>query len=153
MYLLFDQDWDDLERGLYLSWTQINAGGPKCGHYSSYPLAIIEVKPGALGQILHSPRDHRLAPEQKCLPSDQYWIGLGRGHHSSWTRINPEGAKLQPLSELSTGPLLKSGLRPLAISGRPRQRNLLSDPRSEYPAEGPLFKPACFRKFSNCLSR
>ena len=54
---------------------------------------------------------------------------------------------MQPLFELSPGPLLKSSLGPLAISGRPKQINLPSDPRSELPAKGPLFKPACFRKF------
>ena len=56
--------------------------------------------------------------------------------------------------ELSPAPLLKSGMGPLArygthqetISGRPEQKYLPSDPRSECPAEGPLFKPACFRK-------
>ena len=30
------------------------------------------------------------------------------------------------------------------ISGRPEQKYLPSDPRSELPAEGALFKPACF---------
>ena len=53
------------------------------------------------------------------------------------------------------GPFLKSGLVSLArygthqetISRGPEQKYLPSDPRSECPAEGPLFKPACFRKF------
>ena len=57
--------------------------------------------------------------------------------------------------ELSPGPLLKSGLGPLArygthketVSGKPEQKYLSSDPRSEWPAEGSLSKPACFRKF------
>ena len=60
-----------------------------------------------------------------------------------------------PLFKLSHGQLLKSGLGPLVrycthqetISGRPEQKYLPSDPRSEWPAEGPLFKAACFRKF------
>ena len=38
IYLPFDQDWNDLWRGHYFSQTRINAGGPKCGHYSNYPL-------------------------------------------------------------------------------------------------------------------
>ena len=54
---------------------------------------------------------------------------------------------MRPLFELSPGLLLKSSLGPLAISGRPEQRYLPCDPRSEWPAEGPLFKPAWFRKF------
>ena len=57
--------------------------------------------------------------------------------------------------ELSPEPLLKSGLGRLArygthqktISGGPEQKYLLSDPRLEWPAERPLFKPACFHRF------
>ena len=60
-----------------------------------------------------------------------------------------------PQFEFPLGPLLKSGLGPLArygthqetLSGRPEQKYLLSDSRLEWPAEGPLFKPACFRNF------
>ena len=36
MYLSFDQDCKDLGKGHYLTRTQINAGGSKCGHYSNY---------------------------------------------------------------------------------------------------------------------
>ena len=62
---------------------------------------------------------------------------------------------MRPLFKLSHGQLLKSGLGPLAkycthqetISGRPEQKYPASHPRSEWPAEGPLFKAACFRKF------
>ena len=65
------------------------------------------------------------------------------------------GPTMRPQFELSPGPLLKSGLGSLArygthketISGRPEEKYLPSDPRSEWPAQGPLFKPACFRKF------
>ena len=62
---------------------------------------------------------------------------------------------MRPKFELSPGPLLKSGPEPLArygthqetISGRPRKKYNPSDPRSEWSAEGPLFKPMSFRKF------
>ena len=55
---------------------------------------IIEVKPGALGKILHSPGDHKWATKKKYLPFDQDWNGPGRGHYSSRTRINAgEGTK------------------------------------------------------------
>ena len=62
---------------------------------------------------------------------------------------------MRPLFELLPVPLLKSGLGSLArygthqeiISGRLEQKYLPSDPRSEWPADGPLFKPAYFRKF------
>ena len=66
--------------GHYLSRTRINAAGPKCDRYSK----IIKVEPGALGQILYSPGDHKWAPAQKYLPSDQDWNGLGKGHFLSW---------------------------------------------------------------------
>ena len=62
---------------------------------------------------------------------------------------------MQPQFELSTKLLLKPGLGRLArygtrqktISEGPEQKYLLSDPRLGRPAEGPLFKPACFHKF------
>ena len=62
---------------------------------------------------------------------------------------------MQPQFELSPEPLLKSDLGRLArygihqktISRGPEQKYLSSDPRLEWPAEGPLFKPACFHNF------
>ena len=53
-----------------------------------------------------------------------------------------------PLFESPPGPLLKSGLQPLgrygthqkSISRRPEQVYLPSDPRLEWPGEGPLFE-------------
>ena len=62
---------------------------------------------------------------------------------------------MQPQFELSPEPLLKSCLGRLArygtqqktISGGSEQKYLSSDPRLEWPAEGPLFKPTCFHKF------
>ena len=67
---------------------------------------------------------------------------------------------MPPQFELSREPLLKSGLGRLArygthqktISGGPEQKYLSSDPRWEWLAEGPLFKPACFHKFQIAYS-
>ena len=74
MYLSFDQDCKDLGRGHYLSRTQLNAGGSKCGYYSNYP---IKGKPGA-----------RFSGEQKYLHLTQDWNCLGRGHYSNLTQIS-----------------------------------------------------------------
>ena len=85
------------------------------------------------------------------LPSDQNWNGLGRGRYSSRIRINV-GSKNAATIQVIPGPFLKSGLGSLARYGTHQetiseQKYLPSDPRSECPAEGPLFKPACFRNF------
>ena len=69
------------------------------------PWTIIEVKPGAFGQILHSPGDHKWAPEQKYLPSDQDWIGLRKVYYSSRTRLKAGGQKCGHCSS-DPGPLL-----------------------------------------------
>ena len=58
------------------------------------------------------------------------------------------GAKTGPLFESPPRPFLTSGLQPLgsygtqqeSISSRPEQVYLPSDPRLEWPGEGPLFK-------------
>ena len=52
VYLSFHQDCKDLERGHYVSRTQINASGSKCGFYSNYPMG--NYKSQASSQILQS---------------------------------------------------------------------------------------------------
>ena len=92
-----------------------------------------KVKLGALGQILHSPGDHKWASEQKYLPSDQNWNGLGRGRYSSRIQINVWGKNAATI-QVIPGPFLKSGLGSLArygthqetISGGPEQKYLPS---------------------------
>ena len=57
-------------------------------------------------------------------------------------------AKMQPIFELFPGPLMKSGVGPLArygnhqetISRQPEQMYTSSDTRLEWPGEGPLFE-------------
>ena len=53
------KDWNGLGRGRYSNWTRINAGGQNAATIQVIPWAIIEVGPGALGQILHPPGDHK----------------------------------------------------------------------------------------------
>ena len=48
----------------------MNTPGQNAATIQISPWTIIEVKPGALGQILHSPGDHKWAAEQKYLPSE-----------------------------------------------------------------------------------
>ena len=59
MYLPSDQDWNDLERGHYLSQNRINARDQNAATIQVIPWTIIEVRPGALGQIWHPPGDHK----------------------------------------------------------------------------------------------
>ena len=64
----------------------------------------------------------------------QYWNGPGRGHYSRRTQINA-GAKMGPLFESASEPLLTSDMRPLdrydthqkTISRRPEQMYSSSD--------------------------
>ena len=55
--------------------------------------------------------------------------------------------------EVRPGPLARYGNHQESLSGRLEQKYLPSDSRLEWFGEEPLFKPACFSKFSNCLSR
>ena len=41
--------------------------GPKCGHYSSHPWAIIYVRPGALGEIRHQRKSLSYVAESNLL--------------------------------------------------------------------------------------
>ena len=59
----------------------------------------------------------------------------------------------EPLLKLDLGPLARYGNHEEAVSGKPGQKYLPSDPRLEWPAKEPLLKHACFRKASACLSR
>ena len=94
-------------------------------------------------------------PEQVYLPFDQDWNELERGPLFELDTNKRQRDRMRPPFKLSFGQLLKSGLRPIfrycthqeTISRRPEQKYLPSDPRSEWPAGGGLFKPACFRKF------
>ena len=186
-WTLFDQDWNDLERGHYLSRTWINAAGPKCSHYANYAMNNnVSLDPWPDIPFIRTPDiPFKWTPEQKYLPSDQDcnglgrgplfesgsnkrlgakvqplfelshdhywsqawspwadfapttggtpepkylpflsdwdWIGLGRGHYSSWTRINT-GGKNAATSRIIPWPIIEVRPRTLAISGRPEQK-------------------------------
>ena len=53
------KNWNDLERGHYLSQTRINDGDQSAASIQIIRWTIIEVRPGALGQIWHPPREHK----------------------------------------------------------------------------------------------
>ena len=85
--------------------------------------------------------------EQICrLHLTQDWSGLG-DCYSSRTQINAGGQNRATI-RASPRPLLKSGLQSYGrcgthqetISRRPEQVYLPSDPRLEWPGEGPLFE-------------
>ena len=75
----------------------------------------------------------------------QDWNGLGRSHYSSRTQINAGsqyGATIRVTSWLKSGLQLlgRYGTDQESISRRPEQVYLPSDPRLEWPGEGPLFE-------------
>ena len=53
MYLLSDQDWNDLERGHYLTQTRINAGRQNAATIQDISWTITEVRPVAFGKTWH----------------------------------------------------------------------------------------------------
>ena len=55
------------------------------------PGSLLKSGLGPLGRYCTHQDTTGETPEQKHLPSDQYWIGLERDHYSSWTRINAGG--------------------------------------------------------------
>ena len=87
-------------------------------------------------------------PKQMYSPSDT-GLGMGWGR-SLFTSVSNESrrAKLRLLFKSFPGPLLKSGLGPLArygnhqeiINRRPEQIFTSFDTRLEWPREGPLFE-------------
>ena len=102
--------------------------GPNTATVQIIPWTIIEVRPGPLARYCTRQETISGTPEQKCLPFDQDWIGLGRGHYSSRTRRHA-GGKNAATIRVIPGSLLKSGLVCLArycthhetISGTPEQ--------------------------------
>ena len=80
-YLPSDQDWNGLGRGHYSTRTQINVGeGKNAATIRVIPRPLLKSGLGpwpVLQEIISG------TPEQKYFPSDQDWIGLGRGHYSS----------------------------------------------------------------------
>ena len=74
---------------------------------------------------------------------------LGRDYYYYYLDSNKRWrAKMQPIFESFPGPLLKSGMGPLArygnnqetISRRPEQMHTSSDTRLEWLGDGPLFE-------------
>ena len=87
-------------------------------------------------------------PEQMYSPSDT-GLGLAWGGSLFTSVLNKRrGAKLRLLLKSFPGPLLKSGMGPLArysnhqeiINRRPEQMYTSFDTRLEWPREGPLFE-------------
>ena len=81
-------------------------------------------------------------------------MSCGGGHYLNWTRINSgdeNAATIRVITwaiiKVSPGALGQIWHSPGDQGGRPEQKYFPSDPRLEWPAEGPLLKAACFRKF------
>ena len=86
-------------------------------------------------------------PEQMYTSSDTRLEWLGEGPLFESGSNKRQGAKMGPLFESPPRQLLMSGLQPLfrygthqTISGRLEKVHLPSDPRLEWPGEGPFFE-------------
>ena len=75
---------------------------------------ITEVRPGALGQILHPQETISGRPEQVYLPLTKIGMTWGGGALFESESNKHRGAKMRPLFKLAHGQLLKSSLGPLA---------------------------------------
>ena len=156
------QYWNGLERGDYSSLTRIDTlEWPGKGHYSSQTQinsrgqnaatirviswAIIEVRSGSLVSYGTHQETISRRPEQMYTPSDIIlkWPGEEPLFESDSNTCRE--AEMGPLFEsppgLSPGPgrLFRYGTHQ-TISGRLKQVYLPSDPRLEWPGEGPLFE-------------
>ena len=113
----------------YSSWTRINAGGQNGATIRVTSWAIIDIRHAPLGKYGTHQKTICRRPEQMYSPSDK-GLGLAWGG-SLFTSVSNKrrGAKLRLLFKSFSGPLLKSGIRPLArysnhqeiINRRPEQ--------------------------------
>ena len=91
-------------------------------------------------------------PEQAYLPSDPRleWpdeVSLFKldPNKRQWLKLRTQFESPESLFKSGLGPLARYGIHQKIINGSERN-DLPSDQRLEWPAERPLFKPACFRK-------
>ena len=122
--------------------------GPKWGHYLSHPGPLLTSDMRPLDRYGTHQKTISRRPEQMYSPLTQNWEWLGERHYLRRSRINAAGAKLRLLFKSFPGPLLKSGMGPLArcsnhqeiINRRPEQIHTSFDTRLEWPREGPLLE-------------
>ena len=114
--------------------------------FESFPGPLLKSGVGPLARYGNNHETISRRPEQMYTASDTRMEWLGDGPLFELDSNKCQGAKMGPLFESLSRPLLKSGLLPLfrygthqTISGRLEQVHLPSDPRLEWPGEGSSF--------------
>ena len=112
----------------------------------SFPGPLLKSGVGPLARYGNNQETISRRPEQMYTSSDTRLEWLRDGPLFELDSNKRQEAKMGSLFESLPRPLLKSGLRPLfrygthqTISGRLEQVYLPSDPRLEWPGEGPSF--------------
>ena len=115
--------------------------------FESMPGPLLKSGVGSLARYGNHQETISRRPEQISTSSDTRLEWPGEGPLFESDSNKRQGAKTAPLLESPPRSLLKSGLQPLfrygthqTISGRLEQVYLPSDPRLEWPGEGPLFE-------------
>ena len=123
--------------------------GSKTGPlFESPPRPLLKSGLQPLGRYVTHQETISRKPEQMYTHSDTRLELLGEGLLFKLDSNKRWRAKMQPIFESFPGPLLKSGVGPLArygnhqkiISRRLEQMYTSSDTRLEWPGEGPLFE-------------
>ena len=114
--------------------------------FESFPGPLLKSGVGPLARYGNNQETISRRPEQMYTSSDTRLEWLGDGPLFESDSNKRQGAKMGPLFESPPRPLVKSGLQSLfrygtyqTISGRLEQVYLPSDPRLEWPGEGPSF--------------
>ena len=97
------QDWSGPGSGHYLSWTQINAGGPKRGHYASPLRPLLKSGLQPLGRYGTYQETIGMRHEQMYTLSDTRLEWLGEASLFESNSDKRWGANTGPLFESPPG--------------------------------------------------
>ena len=130
---------------LFESDSNKNAGGKTGPLFESPPRPLLKSGLQPLGRYGTYQQTTSRRPEQMYTPSDTRLEWLEKGLLFKLDSNKRWRTKMQPIFESFPGPLLKSGIGPLAryqeiASRRLEEMYTSSDTRLEWPGDGPLFE-------------